>query len=166
MSSENLEAATAVSTSDWLGKALGLIASAMLLSMMALTFFDVIGRYLLNAPIPGAFEITEILMASLIFAGLPLVSRSGEHVSGSLFSNRLPPGALRIQNVVTALVMASVLVVMTWRVWVKATEMAEYGDETAYLFIPLAPVGYFSALLIGISAVLAVAQAVRVIRHP
>lgn len=165
MSTEAPEVGSSASKSDWLDLALGGVASLMLLSMMGLTFVDVLGRYLLNAPVPGAFEVTEILMASLIFAGLPLVTRSGEHVSVNLFIQRLSPRALRTQQILTSLTMAAVLVVMTWRVWVKAEEMAEYGDETAYLLIPLAPVGYLSATLIGISAALAVLQAWRILRR-
>ena len=48
---------------------------------MLLTYADVIGRYIFNWPLRGAFEITELLLLVLIFAGLPLVSRADEHVT-------------------------------------------------------------------------------------
>jgi len=44
--------------------------------MMVLTFVDVVGRYLLNRPLRGAFELTELGLVVLIFAGLPLVSHA------------------------------------------------------------------------------------------
>ena len=48
---------------------------------MMLTTADVVGRYIFNWPIRGAFEITELLLLTLIFAGLPLASRADEHVT-------------------------------------------------------------------------------------
>ena len=49
---------------------LGVAASAILLGMMALTVVDVIARYVFNRPLRGAFEVTELLLLVLIFAGL------------------------------------------------------------------------------------------------
>ena len=54
------------------------------------TFFDVVGRYLLNKPIRGAFEITELGLLVLIFAGLPLVSHADEHVTMDFIDRILP----------------------------------------------------------------------------
>ena len=58
---------------------LGVAASAILLGMMVLTVVDVIARYVFNRPLRGAFEVTELLLLVLIFAGLPLVSLADEH---------------------------------------------------------------------------------------
>src|SRR6478735_1217325 len=73
---------------------LGIAASALLFGMMVLTFFDVVGRYLLNRPIRGAFEVTELALLVLIFAGLPLVSHADEHVTMD-FIDRILPGRAR-----------------------------------------------------------------------
>ena len=58
----------------------GLLAGVALFAIMALTLADVAGRKLLSQSIPGALEVTEILMVVVIFAALPLVSLHGEHV--------------------------------------------------------------------------------------
>jgi TRAP-type C4-dicarboxylate transport system permease small subunit len=47
--------------------------------MMLLTFVDVVARYVVNRPVRGAFEVTELMLLVLIFAGLPLVSFTDEH---------------------------------------------------------------------------------------
>ena len=68
--------------SDWgrrVEGVLGVAASAILLVMMLLTFLDVVLRYLFNRPMAGAFEVTELLLLVLIFAGLPLVTYADEH---------------------------------------------------------------------------------------
>src|SRR5262245_64287750 len=65
----------------WLDRALGTAAAVLLFCLMALTTADVVGRYIFNWPIRGAFEITELLLLTLIFAGLPLASRADEGVT-------------------------------------------------------------------------------------
>ena len=48
--------------------------------MMMVTVVDVAGRYLFNKPLNGGFEITEMMLAALIYCGLPLVSQRREHI--------------------------------------------------------------------------------------
>ncbi|MDW8469595.1 MAG: TRAP transporter small permease subunit [Burkholderiales bacterium] len=63
----------------------------MLFAMMALTCVDVVGRYLLTRPVPGALEIIEILVAATVFLALPLVTLREEHVAAATSSMRSPP---------------------------------------------------------------------------
>ncbi len=55
---------------------LGVAASVVLLAMMLLTVVDVVARNGFSRPVRGAFEVTELMLLVLIFAGLPL---SAEH---------------------------------------------------------------------------------------
>lgn len=144
--SETVENHERVTLTRWelgLDKALGLLAASVLMLLMIITFIDVLGRYLFSAPLPGAFELTEIMMAMLIFAGLPLVLRANQHVSVNLIVGILSPKILHLQRLITQAIMAVVLAVMAWRMWIKAAEMLEQGDETAYLLLPIAPVAFF-----------------------
>ena len=70
---------------------LGLAASAILLAMMLLTVVDVVARYVFSRPVRGAFEITELMLVVLIFAGLPLVSFSDEHAVMDFIDRVLGP---------------------------------------------------------------------------
>jgi len=121
--SETVENHERVTLTRWelgLDKALGLLAASVLMLLMIITFIDVLGRYLFSAPLPGAFELTEIMMAMLIFAGLPLVSRANQHVSVNLIVGILSPKILHLQRLITQAIMAVVLAVMAWRMWIKA----------------------------------------------
>ena len=40
---------------------LGVVASVVLLAMMALTVVDVVARYVFSRPVRGAFEVTEVM---------------------------------------------------------------------------------------------------------
>ncbi len=165
--SETVENQKLVSLARWeLGfdKVLGFLAALVLMLLMIITFIDVLGRYLFSAPLPGAFELTEIMMAMLIFAGLPLVSRANQHVTVNLIVGILSPIILHLQRLITQAIMAVVLAVMAWRMWIKAEEMLEQGDETAYLLLPIAPVAFFMTLMMAVSTLIVAIQFIRIFR--
>ena len=122
--------------------ALGVIAAALLFAMMLLTFVDVVGRYLFNQSVVGAFEITEIMMALLIFAGLPLVVRREEHVTVDLVDRFLAPPVRRGYRVAIELASGALLLGLAHLMWRKAGRAAEYGDTTTVLLIKYAPFIY------------------------
>jgi TRAP-type C4-dicarboxylate transport system permease small subunit len=140
---------------------LGVAASAILLAMMFLTFVDVVARYLFNFPLRGGFEITELMLLVLIFAGLPLVSRADEHVTMDFIDRMLPPQAgLVLVRIVHALC-AAVMFFLTWQVWLKARTIAGYGDTTDVIKIPVAPFVYFMAVMIGLTGLVHLFKMVR-----
>ena len=53
-----------------LEKLLGVISAAVLFLMMVITTVDVFGRYVLNQPLPGGFEMTEMALAVLCLRAL------------------------------------------------------------------------------------------------
>ena len=125
--------------------ALATVAGSLLFAMMTLTFVDVVLRYFFNMPIKGGFEITEMMMAVLIFAGLPLVSRKNEHVTIDAFDRFFPVSMRRVLHVIIHLVCAAALVGMAWLLYRKAASFAEIGDVTQTLKFPIAPFVYLMA---------------------
>jgi TRAP-type C4-dicarboxylate transport system permease small subunit len=140
---------------DRIAAAIAGVAATVLLAMMVLTFVDVFGRYVLNRPLPGGFEVTQILLVLLIFAGLPLVTRREEHVQVTLLSDLLPATARRIQAAAVNMLIAGLLGVVAWRLWHVAERALSFGDTTSYLRIPMAPVVYAAAGLAAMAALLA-----------
>ncbi|HEX2650216.1 MAG TPA: TRAP transporter small permease [Burkholderiales bacterium] len=130
---------------------LGVAASALLFGMMVLTFLDVVGRYLLNRPIRGAFEITELALLVLIFAGLPLVSHADEHVTMDFIDRMLPARAARAWVRVMHALCAAIMFFLAWQVWIKAGRISGYGDTTDVLGIVIGPFVYFMAAMIGLT---------------
>ena len=131
---------------------LGIAASAILFLMMLLTFVDVVARYLFNFPLRGGFEITELMLLVLIFAGLPLVSHSDEHVTMDFIDRMVPDGARLLVVRVVHVVCAAVMFFLTWQVWIKAGKIAAYGDTTDVLKITVGPFVYFMAAMILLTA--------------
>ena len=116
--------------------------------MMLLTFADVVARYLLNRPIRGAFEITELMLLVLIFAGLPLVSHADEHVTMDFIDRMLPEGGRRFVVRAVHAICAAVMFFLAWQVWIKAGRISGYGDTTDVLKITVGPFVYFMAAMI------------------
>ena len=127
---------------------LGIAASALLLGLMVLTFADVVARYLFNRPIRGAFEVTELLLLVLIFAGLPLVSHADEHVTMDFIDRLLPAPALAVLVRAVHALIAAIFFFLTWQVLIKAGRIAGYGDTTDVLRILVAPFVYFMAAMV------------------
>ena len=137
-----------------LQRALGVTSAVVLFAMMLITAVDVAGRYLFNRPIAGGFELTEILLAALIYCGLPLVSARREHIVidtfDPLFSKALKRGLDMVAEVVCAVALAGV----GWLIFLRANRVAEYGDTTSVLKLPLAPVVYLMAVMITVAALI------------
>jgi TRAP-type C4-dicarboxylate transport system permease small subunit len=138
---------------------LGAIGAVVLFGMMMLTFVDVILRYGFNASLRGAFEITELMMVILIYAGLPVVSRNDLHVTTDLIDRFLAARVRRAIDVVVHLVCATVLFGAAWIVWIKAGRAARLGDVTAALHLALAPYVYLMCALILVTAVIHLVKA-------
>jgi len=135
-----------------LGALCGALAATALFGIMWLTLIDVGGRKLLSASVTGSLELTELLMVLVIFAGLPLVSLRGEHVVFDSLDPLLERWVRRAQGFVVDLLCAAALAGVAWLMWVKAGQMASYGDTTAQLKIPQGPFVYLMSLLCAVTA--------------
>jgi TRAP-type transport system small permease protein len=131
---------------------LGIAASALLFAMMCLTFVDVVARYLFNSPIRGGFELTELTLLVLIFAGLPLVSHGDEHVTMDFIDRMLPPRVLAVLVRMVHALVAAMFFFLTWQMLIKAGRIAAYADTTDVLRIAVGPFVYFMAAMIGLTA--------------
>lgn len=145
----------------WFGWLTDGLSAFVLFALMVMTCIDVFGREILNAPLDGATELTQLMMGVIVFAVLPVVSLREEHVTVDLldkwFPRRLAPPRQVILNLLASVMMA----VVCWRVWVIGGFQVDYGDTTEFLRIPLGPVSYFIAVMSGITAIALLINATR-----
>jgi TRAP-type C4-dicarboxylate transport system permease small subunit len=133
---------------------LGVAASAILFAMMLLTFVDVVLRYVFNRPIASAFELTELMLVVLIFAGLPLVSLANEHAVMDFVDRLLGARGQRLFEAIVHAVNAACMFLLTWLVWLKADKVWAYRDATDVLRVVYGPFVYFMAIMIGLTGVI------------
>ncbi|HVL36246.1 MAG TPA: TRAP transporter small permease [Burkholderiales bacterium] len=140
---------------------LQVLAAATLFALMCVVAVDVTGRYVFNRPLPAGYEMVQALMGVLLFVTLPLVSRNNDHIALGLldpyFAGRLDwlrRGAIHLFS-------AAVLGFVTWRLAVHAAKLAQGGDLTPVLQMPLAPIAWFMAAAAALSSALLLALAFR-----
>jgi TRAP-type C4-dicarboxylate transport system permease small subunit len=138
----------------WLETVLGVTSAAVLFVLMLLTAVDVIGRYVFNKPLAGGFELTEMMLAALIFCGLPLVSKRREHIVIDTFDPMMSKRVKRGLDVFADVVCFLTLSGIGYLIFRRAARVADYGDTTSVLKLPLAPVAYAMGTMIVIAALI------------
>jgi TRAP-type C4-dicarboxylate transport system permease small subunit len=128
------------------------------MAMMLLTVVDVVARYVFNRPLRGAFEVTELMLVVLIFAGLPLVSFGDEHAVMDFIDRLLGPrGQRALLRAVDAL-NAAFMFLLTWLMWRKADRIWAYRDATDVLRIVYGPFVYFMAVALALAGLIHLAR--------
>src|SRR5262245_22678539 len=141
--------------------ALGLLAAALIFCLMLLTCVDVVGRYFFNKPVLGGFKLTEMLLAALIFAVLPLVTLRGEHIIVDILDPVTPDWLFRVQHLVATLLGAACTAYLAWRLGLRADELASRGETTSQLGFRIAWLAWAMSLLMGLTAAALVLVAFR-----
>ena len=85
---------------DYSGQALIFFASITLFVIMWLTVVDVVARDAFDVSITGLFEVTEVLMGILVFAGVPIITARDGHVAVTLMDTFVGPKLRIFQKVV------------------------------------------------------------------
>jgi TRAP-type C4-dicarboxylate transport system permease small subunit len=133
------------------------IAMGLLLVLATLDSADVIGRYSLNMPIQGTLEISEILLAGVVFFGWGYTQSIRGHVSVSFLVSRFPRRVQAIVDFMTSLLMLILLALIVW----QGTETAvsywqsnrlittiEWPLYPFQLFVPIGALAFCLVLII------------------
>jgi TRAP-type C4-dicarboxylate transport system permease small subunit len=145
-------------------RALALGGGVILLGLMGLIAFDVVMRYVLRLPFLGAYELTELLMALIVFLSLPYCAATGGHVAVDVLSPILDRPALRWLNVLIHLAGAGLMAVIAWQATLYAIGSSGRGEATNMLRIPLWPFELVSAASMAVFAVVLLIQAWRALK--
>ncbi|MBL8383138.1 MAG: TRAP transporter small permease [Burkholderiales bacterium] len=141
----------------WLNRLLGASGALVLMVLMLLTAVDVVGRKL-DVPIRGGVEMAEILLAMLIFAGLPLVSEARQHIVIDTLEGFMSTAVRRTLDALANAICAVTMFGMAWMFYAKrVVRVAEAGDTTSVLKIELTPVAWFLLVMIVVTGLVHVA---------
>lgn len=136
-------------------KAVSLLLCVLLFVMVLLTFIDVLGRRLFNTPVYGANDMTEHLMALIVFSGLPLLTAQRGHLSIDLFDGFLLKPSWRAWHKVVDILIAAILALIAWQFSVLAIEAVEINEISPALMIPRAWIYTYMSACSLLAAVLA-----------
>lgn len=136
--------------------ALGCLSGGFLVLLMAITVVDVFGRYILNAPLLGAYELSETSIGIVVAVALPLVALNDGHIRLTLFDGLMGRAVKRVRDAVSALLFAAASAILAWRMFAELQNAAALGRTTDLLGIPRAPILGVISLMFALSAAIGI----------
>jgi len=125
----------------WLAR----IASFVLALVAVVTFCDVIARYVFNSPFSFTVEGTELAMGLIVFLSVGFTTHEDGHISVDIVTLRLSEWTRALVGLITNAVALAFLVIMVWRLWLRADVLLTKGDTTQILLVPIWPVAFVMA---------------------
>jgi TRAP-type C4-dicarboxylate transport system permease small subunit len=103
-----------------LSRFFGYVAMGMLGFMMLLTVADVSLRYLFNAPITGATELSEFMMVIVVFPALAWVAVERNHIRVDLLISIWPRRVQLIVEIFVLLLSLGIYCIIAWRAFMES----------------------------------------------
>ena len=138
------------------------IAAFVMFMMMSLTFIDVLGRYLLRSPIPGAFELIQFMMPFLIFTVLPVISKEDGHITVTVLDSFVPTYMQWAQKLFIQAGSMAAIALVGWCLWHQGQSLNEGRYVSGYLEWPIGPVAHGMSFLCFITLMV---QSTKLWRH-
>ncbi len=139
---------------NWLARA-GAVALA---AMAAITFIDVVGREIIDWPLPAKRELTEILMVGLVYMGMGLTTWLRGHIRVDIVFLLMPQRVRAIFDSVTFLIATVFVTLMGWQLFERMVTKYEKGDITELWEIPWWPVALVATICTLVMALALLAQ--------
>jgi TRAP-type C4-dicarboxylate transport system permease small subunit len=134
-------------------------------ALMLLTTADAGMRYLFNAPIIGAYELTErYLVTSGIFLAFSYAYRADVFIRVSFFIDRIPAGARLVFDHVAQIVTLGYCAFFTYASLDQAIRGMDEGSNMSALAIPLAPSYFLVPIGFAVMGFLVVVDLPKVVR--
>lgn len=131
---------TIVAWQERVEKASTAVAACVIFALMCLVVADVLGRKLLNAPIQGAIEVTELTLVVIVYLSVAYVQGRRDHIRLELFSSRASESLLRRLDFISLVISLVICLIITWRIGLFAWESWTTDDHTMGLVeIPIWP---------------------------
>ncbi len=126
-----------------ISRLLGYVAAFVLGCMMMLTVVDVFMRYVLNTPITGATEISELMMVIVVFPALAWIALERSHITVDLLVSKWSKGVRLTVEIITLLFALGTFGIITWQSFLESSEVK---DTTSLLKVPESPFHWIMTL--------------------
>ena len=123
-------------TLDKFSDILKIIGGVAITAMMALTVFDVVGRFF-KYPIFGSIEIIGFLAAITVAAALPYTHKMEGHVGVELLVRLLPKKIQIGIKIITQTLTLFLFTLITWQMFLYARELDNTGEVSMNLGFPI-----------------------------
>ncbi len=119
-------------------KALEVVAIVVLILLGLFTTIDVIGRYLLRRPVPGDFDIVQVFLLVLVYAGFAYCAFADGNIRVDIIYSRFPRRVKSSLDIISSLGAATVVGCLVWRHGFRASimYMGQLGDKLISFEVP------------------------------
>lgn len=129
------------------------LSMAVIVIMMALMTVDVIASHIFNYRIPGAFEISEMVLSTLVFSSWAYTQTVHGHMHVTMFISKMPQVPRFICFGLTSLISVVTMVFGAVAVYSQIFSVMKSGECTATLLIPYWPFYIFEFLAFALMAI-------------
>jgi TRAP-type C4-dicarboxylate transport system permease small subunit len=119
-----------------LSRLFGYVAMGMLGFMMLLTVADVSLRYLFNAPITGATELSEFMMVIVVFPAFAWVAVERSHIRVDLLISTWSRRVQLIVEIFVLLLSLGTYCIIAWRAFIESMNVV---TTSSLLSVPHSP---------------------------
>lgn len=144
----------------WLAFALELVAALTLFFLMVLTCADVVGRYFFADSVDGTTELTEIGIAILVFAEMPVITWRGGHVVVDILDKMWGSVVLKVLGLLSAFLVSTSLYFVAVRIYELADRSLRREEITELLEIPVGYIVQYIAVMSWFTAALMITYGV------
>jgi len=123
------------------------LSGGALIAIMLLVTIDVITRAIINMPIVGSYELSQLIMVFVAIFAFAYTQVHRSHIAIPVLAERLPK---RVQAVLesSAWILGCVLfALVAWQCVIHGIKLWEAGQKTLALDIPVAP--FYFAIVAG-----------------
>ena len=115
---------------------LALIGGVLLLVSIGLSVVSITGRYALSAPVPGDYELVEIICAVAVFLFFPFTHARGANLTAEFFTSGLPERWNRVLDIIHDFIFTLIAALLAWRLGHGLVDKFHNGDSSILLQFP------------------------------
>ena len=130
------------------------------MALMLLTCADVIGRYFLNNAVDGTVEITELALAVVVFAEMPVITWRGGHVVVDLLDRYMNHRLVKALGLLSALLVSGAFYAVAGRMMFTAERSLRREVVTEYLQMPVGYIVQYISVMSYVCAVVMVSYGI------
>ena len=125
-----------------LARAAAITGTVGLVGLTLVICWDVVGRYL-GYPLYGAQDLTSMALVIVIFGGMSICDRMGEHIVVDVFERVFPAWLKRVGDIAGAILGAVIFILIAYTAWDSAALSRMLNLATNIIEMPKAWFQYF-----------------------
>ncbi|HMW21819.1 MAG TPA: TRAP transporter small permease [Burkholderiaceae bacterium] len=121
----------------WLCKLCSVLGGLVFVALVNMSIVSIVGRKVASTPVPGDLELMQMGSAVGAAAFFAYCHMTRNDVKVDFFTQKLSARSVALLDAVGSLLVGLFGALITWRTWVGAMNLKEYGETSAILGWPI-----------------------------